>query len=143
MRVGLVLRPARLDEIAAITALCTRACASGSMVRPLPRIDRDAVSAHRTFVVERTDQLLGVAQLRIEKSDAVLEVLVVAPESLGHGIGRLLYAWALGAARAHGASAMRVVADERTRGFYEHMGAKLIEGRQNGSGKVLRAPLPS
>ncbi|AKF11007.1 GNAT family N-acetyltransferase [Sandaracinus amylolyticus] len=140
MTVGLVLRPARLDEIAALSALCARACAPGNGDRTKTTIDRDAVTAHRTFVVDRGGEALGVAQLRPAGKEAVLDLLVVAPESLGRGIGRLLYAWALGAARALGASALRVTADERTLGFFEHMGAQL-ERRGNGAGKVLRASL--
>ncbi|MDX2093700.1 MAG: GNAT family N-acetyltransferase [Kofleriaceae bacterium] len=62
----------------------------------------------------------------------MVELLVVAPEHASRRVGRLLFAWALSMARAAGATALYIRANAATRGFYEHLGARVRRERSDG-----------
>lgn len=129
----MIIRRARLDEAAALTALARRSKAhwgypADLMEKFAPElvIDADRVGRHEVWVLQdRRDRVLGFH--RAAPGDpAILEDLWVTPEAIGSGHGRRLWKHAVGVARASGADAMELDADPNAVPFYERMGARRI-----------------
>jgi len=104
-----------------------------AMARVL-RIDLDAAAEGRAIGGWLDDQPLGVVQVSTPYDDArgramVLDLLFIAPEAIGTGLGRQLYCWALDQARAAEANRLDILSDPFARGFYTAMGASFIEDR--------------
>ena len=83
--------------------------------------------------------LAGVAQISIDPEGTYLEKLFVDTDRMGSGYGRLLFEWAVDAARKHGAREMIVEADPGAAPFYERMGCVRAGDAPSGSvaGRVL------
>lgn len=68
----------------------------------------------------------GVIQVSVRGAEAELERLFVAPEVIGHGLGRMLLLWAVEDIRATGATRLLIASDPGAVGFYEAMGATVV-----------------
>jgi GNAT superfamily N-acetyltransferase len=126
----MTLRPARIDELEILSALCLRSKAVWGY-------DRAFIDACRTEltlapadllmseiqVVERDGSVVGVAQISLRDGLAQLEKLFVEPEAMRTGAGRALLNWARDTARKAGASALIIEADPGAAAFYRRMGA--------------------
>lgn len=125
------LRPARVDELAQLSALCLRskavwgydnafmdACRAELTLAP-----SDLDETHIT-VAEIDGNVLGLAQVSCKGTDAVLEKLFVEPDQLLAGAGARLFSWAVGKARELGAASLVIDADPGAAAFYRRMGAK-------------------
>lgn len=85
------------------------------------------VLPRRVLVAEGDDGgLLAVASLEGEPPHGALGLLFVAPEAMGRGIGRTLYAHVLEDARALGFTALGIDADPHAVGFYRALGARPV-----------------
>ncbi len=129
------------DQQSAINALILRSKAHWGydaammdvMARVL-RVDMDAAGAGRAIAGWIEDQPVGVAQVsdpyKDERGRAMeLDLLFIAPEAIGTGLGRQLYEWAVDQARAAEAQRLDILSDPFARGFYTAMGASYIEER--------------
>jgi GNAT superfamily N-acetyltransferase len=123
------LRPARLDETAALEALQLRASlAWGDHVEALTNnpdaIELPAEHVPHAFVAEDADgRALGFAVvLPRDDGDAELDGLFVEPDAWRRGIGARLVGEAARRARGTGARALHVIANERALGFYAACG---------------------
>lgn len=83
--------------------------------------------------------LAGVAQISTGEDGTYLEKLFVDTDRMGAGLGRILFDWAVGAARNLGATEMIIEADPGAAPFYERMGCVRAGDAPSGSvaGRVL------
>jgi GNAT superfamily N-acetyltransferase len=126
----LVLRAARADDDAALTAIARQAKAHWGYPRQalaLWRADltvtRASIAAMPTVVAERDGAVLGFFQLRLDGPRAELEHLWVRPDQIGQGIGRALLMRALDDSAAAGHGMLQIDADPHAEPFYRACGA--------------------
>ncbi|MFF7410193.1 GNAT family N-acetyltransferase [Streptomyces lydicus] len=100
------------------------------------RVGPDYIEAHRVFVAVETDspnagcggaesrtgRVLGFYSLIAEPAE--LDLMFVADEAQGYGIGRRLVEHMRGEARRIGVDSVRVVSHPPAEGFYRSMGAR-------------------
>ena len=128
-----MIRPARPEECAALTALCVRSkthwgydAAFMAQCRDSLRVRPEAVRDGWVFVaVDARDWPLGIAQVDLADGAADLGLLFVDPPAIGMGIGRRLLRHAMDAVARAGLASMTILADPYAAPFYERMGAKL------------------
>ncbi|GAB1333106.1 GNAT family N-acetyltransferase [Streptomyces sennicomposti] len=89
------------------------------------RVGPDYIEAHRAFVAVDADEaagrVLGFYSLVLAPPE--LDLLFVADEAQGRGIGRLLVAHMRSEARAAGLRRVKVVSHPPAEGFYHRVGA--------------------
>jgi GNAT superfamily N-acetyltransferase len=144
---GIALRPARLDECAVLDDICFRAKAHWGYdlafmeaVRHQIRVSPDAIAEGRAWVALGADgRPGGVAQIdRLSPLEADLALMFVAPEQMGTGLGRALFAKACEIARGLGAQELLIDSDPQATGFYAAMGAVRIGAAPTGhAGRLL------
>ena len=128
------LRPARPGEEEALSRLCLKSkaywgydAAFLAAVSPYLKVTSEAIAAGHTTVAETPDgTLLGVCQIAPESESGTLDLLFVAPEAIGTGAGRLLFAHAMQQLRELGATVMTILSDPYAEPAYLHMGARRI-----------------
>lgn len=131
----MILRAARAEEAATLTALCTRskrhwgydddfmARCAGPLAVPDGAIARGDV----WVAVDEGGRPLGTAQLSPPFDGGIeLDKLFVEPRAIGQGVGAALLRWAMDAARARGAKRLVILADPHAARFYEKMGARFL-----------------
>lgn len=74
----------------------------------------------------RNGSALGFYTLRVGGANWELEHLWVLPSCLRQGIGRALFAHAVGQAQSQGARRLTIESDPHAEGFYLRMGARRI-----------------
>lgn len=131
----MILRAARAEEAATLTALCTRSkrhwgydddfmarCAE-ALVVPDAAIARGDVRV----AVDADGVPLGMAQLSLP-FDGVIELdkLFVDPPAIGHRVGAALLRWAIAETRLRGVKRLVILADPNAAAFYEKMGARFL-----------------
>ncbi|WP_152362574.1 GNAT family N-acetyltransferase [Microlunatus speluncae] len=99
----------------------------------------EGVAARRIVVAESAGQVLGFYSLDGEAPAGELGNLWVVPESIGTGLGRMIFESAMGTARELGFITIKIEAEPRAEGFYLAMGAVRIGEVPSGSirGRVL------
>ncbi|MBY5933245.1 GNAT family N-acetyltransferase [Tateyamaria omphalii] len=127
-----MIRPARLDELEALTGLMHRSKAYWgydenfmAAARAVLQLSDHDVETGRLFVYD-ADGPQGLCKLLIHGETAELDKLFVAPEGMGKGVGRALVQWAIETARAAGATRMEIEADPDAVRFYQRMGAREV-----------------
>jgi len=126
----ILLRPARQDEAALLTALCLRSKA----VWGYDQAFMDACRAELTLsaetirtclvqVAELRGQPVGMAQISVDRTKAGLDKLFIEPNFLRLGIGQALFTWAEEAAARAGAKTPNIDADPGAAAFYRRLGA--------------------
>ncbi|MFJ9624482.1 GNAT family N-acetyltransferase [Streptomyces sp. NPDC101181] len=90
------------------------------------RVGPDYIEAHRVFaaVDGGTDRVLGFYALLLDPPE--LDLMFVADEAQGRGIGRLLVGHLREEARGAGLSAVRIVSHPPAEGFYRSVGAEPV-----------------
>ncbi|MFJ8941986.1 GNAT family N-acetyltransferase [Streptomyces sp. NPDC102395] len=92
------------------------------------RVGPDYIEAHRAFVAVGADEqggrVLGFYSLVLSPPE--LDLLFVADEAQGRGVGRLLVAHMQSEARAAGLDSVKVVSHPPAEGFYHRAGAVRI-----------------
>jgi N-acetylglutamate synthase-like GNAT family acetyltransferase len=125
------IRPARTDEAAQLTDLCTRSKAAWGYDAALMEASRAAltVTPERIeyggcFVADDgTGAVLGVAAIIPDGDDMELDLLFVEPGLMRGGVGRVLLERAAQEARSRGAKRLTILADVNAAAFYERCGA--------------------
>ena len=125
------LRDARADELPELSELCLRskavwgydlafieACRAELTLRP------DELETTVIAVAEDGRGVAGVVQVGVDGGQAELLKLFVDPARIGSGVGRLLFDWAVAAARRAGASRLVIESDPGAAEFYRRMGAR-------------------
>ncbi|MFJ2705608.1 GNAT family N-acetyltransferase [Streptomyces sp. NPDC087428] len=87
------------------------------------RVGPDYIETHRVFaaVEETTGRLLGFYSLVLDPPE--LDLMFVADDAQGSGIGRLLVGHLLDEARDAGLTGVRIVSHPPAEGFYRSVGA--------------------
>ncbi|GBQ82148.1 acetyltransferase [Gluconacetobacter johannae DSM 13595] len=136
------LRPALVQEAESLTGLCLRSkavwgydAAFLDACRSELEISPDDILSSLVYVAENDGSVVGVARLTVDGETAELEKLFVDPAFLNLGVGRGLFAWAVAAARTHGARTMHIESDPGAAAFYRRMGAQ-------DAGKVASGSIP-
>jgi GNAT superfamily N-acetyltransferase len=129
------------DQQAAVNALILRSkahwgydAALMAIMEQVLRLDPAAAAAGRALAAWAESEPLGVAQISEPYEDdrgraIELDLLFIAPEAIGTGLGRRLYDWALDQARAADAVRLDILSDPFARPFYTAMGATFIKDR--------------
>jgi GNAT superfamily N-acetyltransferase len=125
------LRTARQDEADALSELALRskaywgydaaflaACQEDLRLRP------QEMAVRRVRVAECAGRVLGFATLEGDPPDGELGMLFVEPDTIGGGVGRLLYDNVLDDAGRLGFSRLTIASDPYAEGFYLAMGAE-------------------
>ena len=128
----LEIRDASPGELPALSAIAWAAKAHWGYPEPWlerwrPELTYDAatLATQDVFVVE-AERVLGVAGISLEGTDAEIEGLWVAPQAMGRGAGRALFAECVRRARLAGATRLLIDSDPNAVGFYQRMGATRI-----------------
>ncbi len=128
------LRPARVEEAAALSALALRSKATwGYSAEFLERCAGDlAVSesqlrggARHTIVATVQGEIVGFHTIEPQPTgELLLDAVFVEPAWIGRGIGRELFDHAVGVALKLGAARLVAIADPNAAGFYSRLGMR-------------------
>jgi ribosomal protein S18 acetylase RimI-like enzyme len=91
----------------------------------------DYFEANESWAAVTDGRLVGFYTLQERDGNAWLENLWVAPEYMGRGVGRTLWAHAVNQSRRHGFRLLRFESDPNAAGFYEKMGAHKVGERKS------------
>jgi GNAT superfamily N-acetyltransferase len=129
---ALTLRAARPDELAALSELALRSKAHWGYDDAFMAACRDELTLHPddlasgiVVVAEADGELVGLSRLTGPDGEGIGEadMLFVAPDRIGTGIGHALFARLRTDAVARGCTALRIEADPNAAAFYEREGA--------------------
>lgn len=128
-----MLRRARPDEAAAITALMLRSKGSWgypdafmSQVASDMAIAPEAMETDLVEVAEKDGAIIAVMRLQRRADHAWLQDLFVDPRAMGQGLGRHLFERATAYAREWGYREMCFDSDPNAEPFYRRMGAERV-----------------
>ena len=141
------IRDAKPDEADALSALALRSKAHWGYAEEFIAACVDELTLTRRDI-EKTivrvgnggDGPAGYYQLVIEDDVAEVEHLFVAPEAIGGGLGRTLWADLTARAEDLGAREIRVTSDPHAAGFYRAMGCRSIGAEPSASMAGRRLP---
>jgi N-acetylglutamate synthase-like GNAT family acetyltransferase len=128
------VRPARPADLAAIAEVFRSASLHNERDRPLLsahpellELEADLLQRRRVMVAERDGRVVGFAGTEpADGSTWELEDLFVAPAEMRQGVARALIADVVSGARAAGATAITVAANEHALGFYSSVGFVVV-----------------
>ena len=128
-------RPARPDELEAITALAIRSKRhwgySDEFIETLTpeltfrQADLDDERT-RVEVLESEGRLIGAIRMRRRTELAYLEDLWIDPAAIGHGFGRIGFERAADIGREWGKGVVELEADPHAEPFYLHLGCRRV-----------------
>ena len=134
------VRPARVEEAAALTELAMRAKASWGYDADFMAACRAELTFTPQMMTDRTvwlaeadGRLAGVIALRLEGRAAELEGFFVEPDCQGQGVGAALMAVFLEACRAAGVERIGVDADPNAEAIYARFGFVTVGRSPSGS----------
>jgi GNAT superfamily N-acetyltransferase len=126
-RPGPEVRAARLDEAAALSALCVRS--NGDAFVPSQSLSSAQIAAGDVWVATGADGgIAGVVVLNAgDRADTLdLDKLFIEPRHIRAGFGRILLTHAIDEARRRGARRLTILSDPYAAAFYERNGARLV-----------------
>ncbi|MEV2243921.1 GNAT family N-acetyltransferase [Streptomyces sp. NPDC049970] len=142
------VRAGRPEEAAALTGLALRSKAHWGYDEEFLAVCRDElavrpadVTARRTAVAELGGRPLGFTMLDGSPPEGVLGMMFVDPDSMGRGVGRLLFAHMTAQAHRLGFVRLTIDADPNAEPFYTAMGAVRIGVTPSGSVPGRELPL--
>ncbi|MFJ6851679.1 GNAT family N-acetyltransferase [Streptomyces sp. NPDC091271] len=142
------LRPGRPGEAAALTELALRSKAHWGYDEAFMAACRDELTVRpgdtaggRAVVAEEDGRLLGFTTLAGEPPEGALAMMFVEPDTIGRGVGRLLFEHTMTQARRLGFVRLTIDADLNAEPFYTAMGAVRIGATPSGSIPGRELPL--
>ncbi|MEV8224976.1 GNAT family N-acetyltransferase [Streptomyces sp. NPDC079167] len=142
------LRPGRPGDAAALTALALRSKAHWGYDEAFMAACRDELTVRpgdtaggRVVVAEEHGRVLGFTTLAGEPPRGALAMMFVEPDTIGRGVGRLLFEHTVARARRLGFVRLTIDADPNAEPFYEAMGAVRIGATPSGSVPGRELPL--
>jgi GNAT superfamily N-acetyltransferase len=143
---GMELRPGRPAEAAVLTGLALRSKAHWGYDEAFLEACRDELTLQprdltggRSLVAEEDGRVLGFTTVSGEPPGGALAMMFVEPDTMGRGVGRLLFERTMDRARGLGFARLTIDADPHAEAFYTAMGAVPIGATPSGSipGRVL------
>ncbi|MFF1674878.1 GNAT family N-acetyltransferase [Streptomyces sp. NPDC058256] len=143
---SVLIRPARAAEAEILSDLALRSKAHWGYDADFLDACRDEltvgaseVARRRATVADDDGRILGFTTLEGKPPIGVLGMMFVDPQSIGQGIGRLLFEHTIAAGRDLGFTRLTIDADPNAEPFYRGMGAVRIGDVPSGSiaGRVL------
>jgi GNAT superfamily N-acetyltransferase len=129
-------RRALVQDAAALATLAFRSKAIWGYDPAFLERARPALSPSRAYLehrpvylLESAGQLIGFYGFDFEQGQAFLQDLFIAPEFVGRGYGRRLWAHLLGTAHREGIQSFLILSDPHAKGFYLQMGAQRVGER--------------
>ena len=128
-------RPARPDELGAITALAIRSKRYWGYSDEFMAAVDDELTFRQTDlddkrtvveVLESDGRIVGALRMRRRTELAYLEDLWIDPEAIGHGYGRVGFERACQIGREWGKGVMELEADPNAEAFYLHIGCQRV-----------------
>ncbi len=128
-------RPARPDDLAAVTALAKRSKRFwGYSDEFMAALDAELTFRQADLDDERTrvevlevgGELIGAVRMRRRTELAYLEDLWIDPSAIGHGYGRVGFERACEIGREWGKGVMELEADPHAEAFYRHLGCQRV-----------------
>ncbi|WP_405662396.1 GNAT family N-acetyltransferase [Streptomyces sp. NBC_01166] len=142
------LRPGRPGEAAALTGLALRSKAHWGYDEAFMAACRDELTVRpgdtaggRVVVAEEDGRVLGFTTLAGEPPEGALTMMFVEPDTIGRGVGRLLFGHTMAHARRLGFVRLTIDADPNAEPFYTAMGAVRIGATPSGSIPGRELPL--
>ncbi|MFC8224397.1 GNAT family N-acetyltransferase [Streptomyces sp. NPDC057287] len=142
------LRPGRSSDADTLTALALRSKAHWGYDRAFLEGCRDELAVRpgdtaggRAVVAEEDGRVLGFTTLAGEPPEGALAMMFVEPDTIGRGVGRLLFEHTTARARRLGFEALTIDADPNAEPFYRAMGAVRIGATPSGSIPGRELPL--
>lgn len=124
---GVRIRRATVRDAKRLTRLVRSSRAYEGPYAPMVdgyRVGHDYIETHRVFaaVEENGERLVGFYSLILDPPE--LDLMFVADDAQGAGVGRLLIGHLLAEARSGGLSGVRIVSHPPSEGFYRSVGAE-------------------
>jgi GNAT superfamily N-acetyltransferase len=142
------LRPGRPSEAGALTALALRSKAHWGYDEAFMAACRDELTVRpgdtaggRAVVAEEDGRILGFTTLSGEPPEGALGMMFVEPDTMGRGVGGLLFEHTVTRARRLGFETLTIDADPNAEPFYTAMGAVRIGATPSGSIPGRELPL--
>ena len=136
------IRPARVEEAAALSDLCFRSKAMWgydpgfmALMPAALAVAPEDIAAGDVWVATGADgQIAGVVALAPGDTPGTLELnkLFIEPRHIRGGVGHALLAHAVAEAQQRGAKRLTILADPNAAGFYERTGAMVSQGHAQG-----------
>jgi GNAT superfamily N-acetyltransferase len=131
---SIVIRPAREGEHVALTALVLRSVQQTWNYPPefmawepeTITVGPEHILEMTTNVLEEDGRVVGFYVLNNDLPEIELSRMMVEPDRVGNGYGRLLWDHAVAAAATLGASIMIIDSDPNAESFYQRMGAETV-----------------
>lgn len=124
------MRPAQVEEVAALSALALRSKAHWGYdaafidaCRDDLMMSGDDIERGLVFVLEDDEHMIGFYALCDAGDEAMLTHLFVEPDRIGRGYGRLLWGHGVESARRLGYAVVTLHSDPQAEDFYRAMGA--------------------
>lgn len=142
------LRPAKPNEIDALTDICLRSKAHWGYDVAFMEKSRDAltikperVQSGDVVVAELHGRPAGVAAIAPDEDGYEIEVFFVDPNAMGKGVGAHLFQALVSLAAKRGITQLTIASDPNAAAFYEKMGARPIGSVPSESMPGRRLPL--
>lgn len=120
-------------DLGAASDLCVRAKSHWgydpdfiNLCVPALKLKADDLATSDVVGAFHGDQLVGVAQLVLRNTEAVLDKLFVEPEFIGTGIGRVMFEWAIQRSTDRGATKIVIESDPFAVPAYTAFGCKQV-----------------
>lgn len=148
MAMKTLIRTPEIAELPDLSELCLRSkavwgydAAFMAACRAELTLHPDDLTSSRIAVAEQAGTVLGVVQVKpIGPAEADLTRLFIEPSAMRGGVGKVLFVWAVDAARSMGATRLIIEADPDAAPFYRRLGAR--DAGQAPSGSIAGRMIP-
>ena len=91
------------------------------------RITEEYVMSNPTFILFEANVVVGFYSLSVHDTDAELDLFYVSPQYIGKGYGKKMWDHLIDYCKKAGIVSFLLVTSPQAKGFYEKMGAVVIE----------------
>ena len=91
------------------------------------RITEDYIKAKPTFILVEGNHIIGFYSLVLNGKEAELELFYSDPQNIGKGYGKKMWGHLISYCKREGIKSLSLVANPQAKGFYEKMGAVMID----------------
>ena len=129
----IVVRKAKMDEAATLSAICVRSKAHWGYDEDFMRLSHEAltvdpqrIASGHVLAAELDGVLVGIAAIGPDDNGFEIDQFFIDPEAMGHGVGKQLFFALLALAGEHAIAKLSILSDPNAVEFYRRMGARQI-----------------